>query len=172
MSSSDLHQELKRCQRLRERYTDLLARHQYLTEQLANIQDKITSSPAESHDQELLDAIEQRLQALQNDPWLDKLFSVAQNEAQVKEIERLMQRWGQANYESVSHCIVDHANRHHYPGNYLRYLRKAASFNKKRARKSSPAPRVLRWNKGNDEYLIEREGQIVSYGSNKSSFKS
>lgn len=177
MSLSAFHPILKRCRRLLTDYAHLLSRHQYLSFDLTSTREKILSSPSESHDtlsyqeQEKLDGIEQRLKQLQNDPWLDKLFSVAQNEAQVEEIERLMLRWGQANYKSVAHCIVDHANRHQYPGNYLKYLRKAENFNKKRSRKSSPAPGVRRWNKFNDEYLIEREGQIVSYGKNRPLFK-
>ncbi len=177
MNSPTFHSILKRCRRLLTDYANLLSRHEYLSFDLTSIEQKILSSPSDSRDtlihqeQEQLNTIEQRLKALQNDPWLDKLFSVAQNKVEVEEIDNLMLRWGQANYKSVAHCIVDHANRHQYPGNYLKYLRKAANFKKKRARKSSPAPGVRRWNKSNDEYLIEREGKIVSYGRNRPLFK-
>lgn len=171
MNSSYNDPVFTRCQRLGKSYAAFLRRHLYLKERLTSIEHQIQKASSGSP-QELasinreLDAVSQRLKALQDDPWLDKLFSVAENESQVREIERLMLRWGQASYDSVAHCIVNHANRHGYPGNYLKYLRKAAHFNKKRSRKSSREPGVYRWNRRNDEYLIERDGKIVSYGMN------
>ena len=172
MNSSSNDLVLARCQRLNKSYAALLRRHLYLNEQLTSIQRQIVSASSGRPEVQALinrqlDTVTQKLKALQNDVWLDKLFSVAQNESQMREIERLMQGWGQASYDSVAHCIVNHANRHGYPGNYLKYLRKAANFNKKRSRKSSREPGVYRWNRRNDEYLIERDGKIVSYGMNK-----
>jgi hypothetical protein len=159
MNSSSNDPFLARCQRLGESYVALLRRHLYLKEQLTSIQHKILSSSSGSPEAlALIDgelaAVSQRLKELADDPWLDKLFSVAQNESQVREIESLMLRWGQGSYDSVAHCIVNHANRHGYPGDYLKYLRKAANFNKKRSRKSSREPGVYRWNRRNDEYLL------------------
>lgn len=172
MSSSDIY----RCQHLLTDYAYLLARHEYLKEQLTTLQQKLTSKPSErynvlSHqEKEQLDAIEQRLKALQNDPWLDKLFSVAQNESQVEEIERYMQRWGVGNPEqkftSPAHCIVWHANKHG-GGEILRYLRKAGHFNKRRA-KSKWIKGSKRWIRKNGEFLIERDSKMVSYGMNSS----
>lgn len=113
--------------------------------------------------QSKLDTIHERIKTLQSDPWLDQLFSCAQNEQQVEEIKRLMHRWAKSSYDSIAHCIVDHADRHGFSGNELKYLRKAGHFRKKRAKKAYPELGVVRWNKGNNEYLIEREGKIVSY---------
>lgn len=121
------------------------------------------------HSQEKIDDISQRLQKLENDEWLDKLFSAAQNESQVQEIERHMQRWGvgrpEQMFSSPAHCIVWHANRHG-SGDILRYLRKASSFNKRRAR-AKWVKGAKKWLKKNREFLIERDGKIVSYGRNQ-----
>jgi hypothetical protein len=45
------------------------------------------------------------------------------------------------------------------------YLCKAANFNKKGARKRLLLNDAVCWNKGN-EFLIERDGKIVTYGEN------
>jgi hypothetical protein len=165
--TSDEKSMLIRWQRLLIAHNALLRRHRYLSEQLTSIQTKIIEAPpAWALDPQLnaqLDATSQRIQALQNDKWLDELFSIAHNELQVQEIENLMDNWGQASYDSVAHCIVDHANRHGFPGEYLKYLRKADHFNKKRSKKRTPEPGVTRWKKHSGEYLIERDGKIVSY---------
>lgn len=159
----------KRCERFLKDYSELLGRHLYLKERLTSIQAKLFSVPPENYkgiakrEQSKLDTIDQRIKTLQSDPSLDQLFSCAQNEQQVEEITRLMQRWGKSSYDSIAHCIVDHANRHGFSGDELTYLRKAGHFRKKRARKAYPELGVVRWNKGNNEYLIEREGKIVSY---------
>ena len=44
-------------------------------------------------------------------------------------------------------------------------LRKAANFKKKGARKKLLPDGAIRWNKG-AEFLIERDGKIVTYGEN------
>ncbi len=173
MSSSN-YNIIKKIERLLTHQARLLERHLYLKERLTSIQHKILSKPLDNHEtltnqeKEQLDAAHQRLKELQNDPWLDKLFSLAKNQSQVHEIERLMQRWGQASYDSVAHCIVDHANRHGFHGDYLKYLRKAHNFNKKRTRKTATKLGATRWTKRNNEFLIERDGKIVSYGMNRS----
>ena len=160
---------IQECQHLLSDYASILKRHLYLRERLISIQAKILNASPESHEaivkqeRDNLDATRQRIQELQNDLWQDQLFSAASNEQQEKEIKRLMQNWGKSSYDSVAHCIVDHANRHGFANNKLRYLRKAANFNKKRAKKAYPDPGAVRWNKGNNEYLIERDGKIVSY---------
>lgn len=161
---------LVRCQRLLTDHHTLLRRHRYLSERLTSIQTQIIEASRASHAtleaqvRAPLDAVEQRIKALQRDKWLDKLFSIAENECQVQQIEKLMDKWGQSSYDSVAHCIVDHANRHGFPGQYLKYLRKADNFNKKRSKKRNSEPRVIRWKKRSGEYLIERDGKIVSYG--------
>lgn len=170
---SSNHDLITNIERLLTDHARLLERHLYLKERLTSIQRKIQKEPLDNHEaltnqeKQQLDAAGQRLKELQNDPWLDKLFSVAKNESQVHEIEKLMQRWGQASYDSVAHCIVDHANRHRFYGDYLKYLRKSHSFNKKRSRKRSAKFGATKWTKRNNEFLIERDGKIVSYGMNR-----
>ncbi|MGB0387545.1 MAG: hypothetical protein ACPGWR_22225 [Ardenticatenaceae bacterium] len=173
MSSLNIHSMLARCQRLLTDYATLLARHQYLEKQLASFQQKLLDSEPESHkklekQEVLLEPIEQRLKALGSDQWLDKLFSVAKNEQQVEEIERYMQRWGigrpEQRFDNPAHCIVWHANKHG-GGDILRYLRKASLFNKKGA-KSKSVRGAKKWLRKSGEFLIERDGKIVSYGMN------
>lgn len=86
-------------------------------------------------------------------------------DAEIKEIEALMEGWGAGTYTSIPHSIVDHAERHGFQGNYLKYLRKANNFNKKGASKKLLSNGSTRWTKG-FEFLIERDGKIVSYGEN------
>lgn len=151
-----------RYQRLQVDHHDFFKRHKYLSENINNI----TATESKNHlkKEKQLEALEERIRLLQSDKWLDKLFSIAKNHSEVEDIERLMQKWGQSTYDSVAHCIVDHANRHRFPGQYLKYLRKANRFNKKRSKKRISEPGVTRWKKHSGEYLIERDGKIVSYG--------
>ena len=59
----------------------------------------------------------------------------------------------------------DHCNKHGFEGDYLRYLRKASNFNKRGAKTKYLPDGAIRWNKGY-EFLIERDGKIVTYGEN------
>lgn len=160
-----------KCQDLLSNNTDLLARHPYLLEQIKAIQTLSYSlQQKDKRDNEKkIQTIDKKLAALISDKWLDKLFSSAKNEQEVKEIERYMQRWGvgrpEQKFSTPAHCIVWHANKHG-DGNILKYLRKAHAFNKKRA-KSKWVRGAKRWIRKNGEFLIERDGQIVSYGMNK-----
>jgi hypothetical protein len=70
-----------------------------------------------------------------------------------------------ATYTSIAHSIFDHAERHGFPADYLKYLRKAHNFNRKRAKQKILSDGSIRWHKG-IEFLIERNGKIVSYGEN------
>lgn len=54
---------------------------------------------------------------------------------EIEEIKILMEGWAAATYTSIAHSIVDHAERHGFQGNYLKYLRKAHNFTKKGATK-------------------------------------
>ncbi|MGH7998689.1 MAG: hypothetical protein ACREPR_04465 [Brasilonema sp.] len=98
------------------------------------------------------------------DPYEEILFR-DYAEAEIAEMKSLMENWDKATYTTLANSIVDHADRHDFTGNYLKYLRKANNFNKKGARKKTLPDGALRWNKGN-EFLIERNGKIVSYGEN------
>ena len=113
---------LARCQRLLAAHQAILRRHRYLLKQLTSLNTKLIEASQSSHVtlepqlKEQLNAVEQWILALQKDKWLDKLFSIAVNSLQVQEIENLMGKWGQGSYDSVAHCIVDHANRHGFRG--------------------------------------------------------
>lgn len=174
MYSSNTNDILAKCQHLLSYYASLLARHQYLSPQLTSIQKKNFSLESENseilEEQELLlEVIEEKLKALQDDPWLDKLLSVAKNKQQAEEIERLRQNWGvgkpEQPFDNPAHCIIWHADKHG-GGEILRYLRKANQFNKRGA-KMKWVYGAKRWRRKNGEFLIERDGKIVSYGKTR-----
>ncbi|HEY9847876.1 MAG TPA: hypothetical protein V6D28_00330 [Leptolyngbyaceae cyanobacterium] len=98
------------------------------------------------------------------DPYEQILFE-RYTDAEIAEIKAIIEKWDKATYPTVANSIVDHADRHGFTGNYLKYLRKANNFNKKGARKKLLPNGALRWNKG-IEFIIERDGKIISYGEN------
>jgi hypothetical protein len=98
------------------------------------------------------------------DPCEIELFEGC-TEAEISEIQALMDSWDQATYPTLATSIVRHAEKHGFPGEYLRYLRKAANFKKKGAHKKLLPDGAIRWNKG-AEFLIERDGKIVTCGEN------
>ncbi|MBD2206259.1 hypothetical protein H6G33_19220 [Calothrix sp. FACHB-1219] len=98
------------------------------------------------------------------DPYEEILFS-GYKDAEIAEMKTLMVNWDKSTYPTLAHSIVNHADRHDFTNNYLKYLRKANNFNKKGARKKILSDGAERWNKGN-EFIIERNGKIVSYGEN------
>ncbi|MGV0027581.1 hypothetical protein [Phormidesmis priestleyi] len=57
---------------------------------------------------------------------------------EIVEIQRLMASWDRATYPTLPTSIVKHAQKHGFAGDYLRYLRKAANFNKKGALDTLP----------------------------------
>jgi len=83
-----------------------------------------------------------------------------------KEAKKLMSKWDKSSYSTVSNSIRDHAKRHGYGDDILKYLRKAENFNKKGAKKKILENGATRWNRKSGEFLIERKGKIVSYGKN------
>ncbi|MCI5207227.1 MAG: RHS repeat-associated core domain-containing protein [Candidatus Electrothrix sp. ATG2] len=84
----------------------------------------------------------------------------------LSEAKNLMSKWSKGTFDSISDSIRYHTGRHG-DGDIAKYLRKAASFNKKGAKKKILDDGATRWNKKNGEFLIEREGKIVTYGKNK-----
>lgn len=93
-------------------------------------------------------------------------------EAETAEIQQHIEEWAAGTYISVAHSILDHATRKQIDP--LRYLRKAHTFNKKRAQRvPKTGYRVdgsAVYRKGS-EYLIVRLDQfgsekIVTYGIN------
>ena len=108
---------------------------------------------------------------LQTDPFFKQLCQ-RYTSAEIAEIEQYLNEWNQASYVSVSHNILDHAERKAIDP--LKLLRKAHNFNKKGAvrvpkngyRQDSSA--VYR---KKNEYLIVRRDQfgtekIVTFGVN------
>lgn len=93
------------------------------------------------------------------DPYEEILFE-GYTDAEIAEIKSIMEKWDKATYPTVANSIVDHADRHGFPGNYLKYLRKANNFNKKGARKKLLPNGAFRWNKG-IEFLIEKDVKII-----------
>ena len=73
---------------------------------------------------------------------------------------------GKGTYDSLAKSIRDHAKRHGFGDDIPKYLRKAAAFNKKGAKKTVLDDGAVRWNRKNGEFLIERDGNIMSYGIN------
>lgn len=98
------------------------------------------------------------------DPYKQILFK-GYTDPEIIEIKNLMAKWDKATYPTLANSIVDHADRHGFTGNYLKYLRKADNFNKKGARKKLLPNGASRWNKGT-EFIIEKNGKIISYGEN------
>ncbi|MGD1899321.1 MAG: hypothetical protein ACFB16_20540 [Phormidesmis sp.] len=98
------------------------------------------------------------------DPYEAILFN-ERSEIEIAEIRKLMCDWDQATYPSIATSIVKHARKHGFAEQYLRYLRKAKNFNKKGARKKRLPDGADRWNKG-AEFLMERNGKIITYGEN------
>jgi hypothetical protein len=98
------------------------------------------------------------------DPYAAILYSSYSSE-EIAEIHQRMAGWDKATYPTLPASIVRHAEKHGFAGDYLRYLRKAANFNKKGARKKRLPDGAIRWHKG-DEFIIERDGKIVTYGEN------
>jgi hypothetical protein len=102
--------------------------------------------------------------SLMTDPYESLIFQTY-TEAEIQEMQTLMAEWDAATYTSVAHSIFDHADRHGFPDDYLKYLRKAHNFNRKRAKQKILSDGSIRWHKG-IEFLIERDRKIVSYGEN------
>lgn len=82
------------------------------------------------------------------------------------EAKKLMSRWDKSTYSSVASSIRDHATRHGFGKDIPKYLRKAANFNKRGAKQKNLEGGATRWNRKNGEFLIERNGKIVTYGIN------
>jgi len=102
---------------------------------------------------------------LENISFYEQILFRGYSQEEIKEIQDLMQNWERATYPTLAHSIVDHADRHGFKNDYLKYLRKSANFHKKGAKKKQLPNGTLRWNKGT-EFLIERNNKLISYGDN------
>lgn len=108
---------------------------------------------------------------LNDDPFFEKLCQ-AYTSSEIAEIKQYLTEWNQASYISVSHNILDHAERKQVDP--LKLLRKAHNFNKKGAlrvpKKGYRQDSSAVYRKEN-EYLIVRPDQfgiekIVTFGVN------
>ncbi len=95
----------------------------------------------------------------------EDILLASYTEAEIAEIKVLIAAWDRATYPTLAASIVKHAQKHGFAGDYPKYLRKAANFNKKGARRKQLPDGATRWNKG-QEFLIERNEKIITYGEN------
>jgi hypothetical protein len=117
-----------------------------------------------NRDRSIIESSKLNTTCLMTDPYALLLFQ-GYTESEIAEIQAFMTEWDRASYTSIAHSVVDHAERHGFRPDYLKYLRKAHNFNRKRAKQRVLSDGSVRWNKG-IEFLIERNGKIISYGEN------
>jgi hypothetical protein len=80
------------------------------------------------------------------------------------EAERLLSQWDASTFDTLADSLRYHAQKHGFGDDMAKYLRKASNFNKKGARKRLLEDGATRWTRESGEFLIERNGKIVSYG--------
>ncbi|MEZ4458332.1 MAG: hypothetical protein R3E66_01125 [bacterium] len=82
-----------------------------------------------------------------------------------EEFERLTARWDAATSGSLEESLLYHAGKH--GGDDLaKFLRQAENFNKRGATSVRRYDGRILYKKGDGQFLIERDGKIVSYGKN------
>lgn len=79
------------------------------------------------------------------------------------EAEGLISKWDKASFPTIEKSLQYHY-REHGRGGMMRYLRKAANFNYKGAKKKILSDGAVRYNRKSGEFIITRGGKIVSYG--------
>lgn len=84
----------------------------------------------------------------------------------LKEAKNLLFIWNKATYRTIADSLRDHAARHGFGDDIAKYLRKAAHFNKKGARKKILEDGATRWTRKSGEFFIERDGKVITYGIN------
>ena len=83
----------------------------------------------------------------------------------LSEAKTLVNMWSKGSFNTVFDSIRYHA-KIHGQGNVMKYLRKAANFNYKGARKIGlRADGTVRYVRKNGEYIIKKGGKIISYGN-------
>ncbi|MEM8535962.1 MAG: RHS repeat-associated core domain-containing protein [Chloroflexota bacterium] len=106
-----------------------------------------------------------------DDPWERTLFR-NYNEKEQASIRRIMEHWDKGKYDSRAHSIVDHTSRKGFGNNYLGYARGANRFRtnvRARGVRNSGLREdgSIRYWKKSGEFVILRDGKIVSYGFNR-----
>jgi hypothetical protein len=84
-----------------------------------------------------------------------------------EEAKRLMRRWDRATFPTISAAIRYHARKHGFDVDVWTYLRRAAAFRNRSARKAALPDGAVRYRRSNGEFLIERRHKIISYGINR-----
>ncbi len=82
----------------------------------------------------------------------------------LSEAKQLMKMWDKRSFRTLSDSIRYHAGKHGGGSDPWKYMRRAASFNKKGATRKPLGDGATRWTRKNGEFLIEKNGKIVSYG--------
>jgi hypothetical protein len=85
----------------------------------------------------------------------------------LSEAKRLLSRWDPGTFETIAASIRFHAPKHATGMHLWTYLRRAAAFRKKRATRRYSPDGTVRYEKPSGEFMIEREGKIVTYGTNE-----
>jgi len=80
----------------------------------------------------------------------------------LREAKQLLAMWGKGSFDTIAASVRYHAARHG-AGDVWTYLRQAANFNRRGAHVVTREGSTL-YRRKSGEFLIEREGKIVSYG--------
>ena len=100
-----------------------------------------------------------------DDPWEEELYR-GRSPQEIAEIQSRLNNWDQSTFGSTAESAVKHARKHASGSDYLKYMRRAESFNKKGAHKQQNADGTITWRRKDGQFLIERDGKIVTYGDN------
>ena len=95
--------------------------------------------------------------------WIDPLGL----SCKLSEAKKLVARWEKGTFSTLRGSILYHWQKHMPGTDVWTYLRKAAAFNKKGAVRKLVDDGIIRYERKSGEYLMEREGKIVSYGINR-----
>ena len=83
------------------------------------------------------------------------------------EAKKLLRRWSRASFPTRKKSALYHAGKHG-EDDLWSYLRRAYAFRKRGARRRVLDDGAIRYRRTNGEFLIEKDGKIVSYGRNSS----
>lgn len=84
----------------------------------------------------------------------------------LSEAKSLMRLWDRSTFETLAESIRKHARKHGFGSDVWYYLRRSAAFRKRGASRKHLPDGAVRYGKGR-EFLIERDGKIVTYGINR-----
>jgi hypothetical protein len=85
----------------------------------------------------------------------------------LSEAKKLVAKWEKGTFDTLRDTILYHWQKHLPERDVWTYLRKAADFNKKGAVRKFLDDGITRYERKSGEYLMERDGKIISYGINR-----